>query len=244
MLEKFNEMKNKLEGILKEIPISSENINELDDTQNAVAHSIDEFISKCPIREREETKMLLDRFAGNYPYLELYRGMSLQGVVVIDYALSKITRFLSTVDVSSIINNMLPKLWDKEEPIDQWQNRIGYYGFIQNLLLMQSLCSASSDEFISMIDLLSTHLYPFNIPNLTKRLQKEDTFSKQQRVTLDALDARAGLIENIMSFENYSQKNENLLQHVFGYLKNHHFTLNIQSINVNFFLCDLPPGIR
>lgn len=217
-LEKFNATKQKINDIL-------ENQSNASDIQQAIAHEIDQFKQNHPVPEAPETSMLLDRFTGNYPYLELYKGMSLQAVVIIDYVLN----LPATVDVSSIIDEMLPKLWDKEESIEQWQNRIGYYGFIRQILLAQSLCNVNRDRSIGLNELLSTELYSFNASDITQRLQKENTYKKQQQIALDVLNTRAGLIENIMSFENYSQKNENLLQHVFAYSINMNRLLQLKN---------------
>lgn len=183
------------------------------DVQHAIECEIDQFIQNYPVPETTETSMLLDRFIGNYPYLELYKGLSLQAVVIIDYILN----LPATVNVSSIIDRMFPKLWDKQESIEQWQNRIGYYGFMRQILSAQSLCNVGRDHPIGLNELLSTELYSFNASDLVQRLQKEESYKKQQQIALDTLNTRADLIENIMSFENYSRKNENLLQHVFAY---------------------------
>lgn len=213
LLENFNLTKAKLKDILKAMPSSEESI---DNIQNAIAHEIERFLEKYPINETDEIKSSLERFVGNYPYLEIYRGLSLQGVIVIDYALS----FPSSVDISSIIIDILPKLWDKQESMETWQNRIGFYGFIRHILSMQSLYNAKRSQSISIRELLASHLYMFKTSDLTRKLQKEDTYQTQQQIDLSTLDARTGLIENIMNFEIYSQKNENLLQHVFTYSMN------------------------
>lgn len=214
-LENFNLAKQKLDDVLRIEPKTS-NDSSIDDIQRAIAHEIDRFQQNYRIPESQETSMLLDRFIGNYPHLELYKGLSLQAVLIIDYVLN----LPATVDISAIIDELLPKLWDKEEPLEKWQNQIGYYGFIRQILTAQSLYNASRDDSIDLNELLSTQLYSFNVSDLVQRLQKEDTYKKQQQTDLDTLNTRAGLIENIMSFQNYSQKNENLLQHVFVYSAN------------------------
>lgn len=210
-LENFNATKQKIDDILKTASDQSTS-----DVQSAIEYEIDQFNKMYPIPETPETNALLDRFVGNYPYLELYKGLSLQAVIIIDYVLN----LPATVDVSSIIDKILPKLWDKEDLIEQWQNRIGYYGFIRLTLSAQSLCNVSRENPIGLNELLSTELYSFNASELAQRLQKEDTFKRQQQIASDALSTHAGLIENIVGFESYSRKNENLLQHVFAYSLN------------------------
>lgn len=217
-LENFNATKQKINDILK-------NQSNASDVQNAVVYEIDQFKQNHPVPEAQETSMLLDRFIGNYPYLELYKGLSLQAVIIIDYVLN----LPASIDISSIIDGMLPKLWNKGEPIEQWRNRIGYYGFIRQILLAQSLCNANRDHSVGINELLSTELYSFNTSDLVQRLQKEGTYKKQQQIALDELNTRAGLIENIMSFEKYSQKNENLLQHVFAYSINMNRLIQLRS---------------
>lgn len=217
-LENFNATKQKINEILKNQPNAS-------DIQHAIAYEIDQFKQHYPVPETPETSILLDHFIGNYKYLELYKGLSLQAIVIIDYVLN----LPATVDISSIINEMLPKLWDKKESIKQWQNRIGYYGFIRQILLAQSLCNVNRGHPIGINELLSTELYSFNASDLVQRLKKEDTYKKQQQIALDTLNTRAGLIENITSFEKYSQKNENLLQHVFAYSINMNRLIQLKS---------------
>lgn len=217
-LENFNATKQKIDDILK----SQANASEID---SFIEQEIDQFKQNNPVPETQETSVLLDRFIGNYPYLELYKGLTLQAVVIIDYILN----LPATMDTSSIIEKMLPKLWDKEEPIEQRQNRIGYYGFIRQILSAQSLCNINRDHPVGLNELLSSELYSFNAFDLAQRLQKEDTYKKQQQIPLDTLNSRAGLIENIMSFENYSRKNENLLQHVFAYSINMNRLIQLKS---------------
>lgn len=219
-LENFNTAKQKIDDILK-----NASDQPTSDVQRAIEHEIEQFTQMYPVPETPETSALLDRFIGNYPYLELYKGPSLQAVVIIDYSLN----LPAIVDVSSIIDKTLPKLWDKEESIEQWQNRIGYYGFIRQILSAQSLCNVSRDNPIGLNELLSTELYSFNVSELAQRLQKEDTYKKQQQIALDALSTHAGLIENIVSFENYSRKNENLLHHVFAYSLNMNRLIQLKS---------------
>lgn len=219
-LENFNAAKQKIDDILK-----NASDQPTSDVQRAIEHEIEQFTQMYPVPETPETSALLDRFIGNYPYLELYKGPSLQAVVIIDYSLN----LPAIVDVSSIIDKTLPKLWDKEESIEQWQNRIGYYGFIRQILSAQSLCNVSRDNPIGLNELLSTELYSFNVSELAQRLQKEDTYKKQQQIALDALSTHAGLIENIVSFENYSRKNENLLHHVFAYSLNMNRLIQLKS---------------
>lgn len=219
-LENFNTAKQKIDDILK-----NASDQPTSDVQRAIEHEIEQFTQMYPVPETPETSALLDRFIGNYPYLELYKGPSLQAVVIIDYSLN----LPAIVGVSSIIDKTLPKLWDKEESIEQWQNRIGYYGFIRQILSAQSLCNVSRDNPIGLNELLSTELYSFNVSELAQRLQKEDTYKKQQQIALDALSTHAGLIENIVSFENYSRKNENLLHHVFAYSLNMNRLIQLKS---------------
>lgn len=194
----------------------------MEDTKELIVHgfessqillNLEQFILKRPVPETPETMQLLDRFVTNYSYLELYRGFSLQGVIIVDYALS----FLSHLTTCMSVVKMLPVLWDKEEPIDPWQNRLGYYGFVGQIITALTLYNAKCDQSLTIQQLLSTQLYTFNASQLTRKLQQEDTFRKQKQVTLSTLSERPGLIENIINFEVYSQKNENLLQHVFAY---------------------------
>lgn len=216
LLENFNLTKANLKHVFQATSSLTENDDAPNNSKILVENEIKQFLSKYPIHETEETKISFDRFIGNYPYLKLYKGLSLQGITVIDYVLS----LPSSIEIASMILDMLAKLWDKDEKLDLWQDRIGYYGFIQNIHSMLSLFTANRNQSIVIQDLLSTHLYIFNVSDLTRKLQKEDTYKQQQQIDLNALNSRAGLLEHIMKFEIYSQKNENLLQHVFSYSMN------------------------
>lgn len=224
-MKSFNELKNQLKESLKALPNTpsiADTDDSVEDTKNLIVHgfessqillNLEQFILKRPVPETQETKQLLDRFVTNYPYLELYRGFSLQGVIIVDYALT----FLSHLRTCMSVIKMLPVLWDKNEPIESWQKRLGYYGFVGQIIPALTLYNAKCDQSLTIQQLLSTQLYAFNVTQLTQKLQQEDTFKKQQQVTLSTLSERPGLIENIINFEVYSQKNENLLQHVFAY---------------------------
>lgn len=210
LLEHFNSTKTKLKDIFQIESNPSEN------NERAIVNEIEDFLAKHPLDVPDDIETLFDRFSSNYPYLELYKGLSLQGTIVLDYALS----LPSSVDISPIVIDMLTKLWDKEEKIDLWHDRIGYYGFVRHIQSTLSLYNASRNQSIGIKDLLANQLYIFNESEIMRKLQKEDTYRKQQQIPLHTLNARAGLIEHIMNFEMYSQKNENLLQHVFSYSMN------------------------
>lgn len=237
LLEQYNELKWKLQECLKAIPSTPENSTDdysVEEITKVVLHGfessqifyiLEQFITKTPIPESIETKQLLERFAINYPYLELYRGCALQGTIIIDYALS----FLSNFDISLNILTMLAKCWDKDESIDLWQNRIGYYGFIRQTLSTLSHYNAYREGEIDITELLATQLYAFNVPDLSLKLQQEETFNRQKKLPLSALSTRSGLIDNIAHFEVFSQKNENLLQNVFAYSMNMHRLINLKN---------------
>lgn len=180
---------------------------------------LEQFIETQPIQETEDTKIILDRFAQNYMYLELYKGFALQGVIIADYALSS----KSNSDVCTNIVNMLSKCWDKSDktdPIELFHDRIGYYGSLRHIISTLTLFNTHREQFISIQELLATQLYTFNASEVSQKLQQETTFIKQNEVTLNALSTRPGLIENIIKFDVYGNRNENLLQNVYTYSMN------------------------
>lgn len=215
-MENFNSTKIRLKNVFQNESNSSENNEPPGNKESAVVNGIEDFLAKHPLDVSEDTKMQLDRFSSNYPYLELYKGLSLQGTIILDYALN----LPSSVDISPILMDMLTKLWNNEEKIDLWQDRIGYYGFVRHIQTTLSLYNGSRNQSIGINDLLANQLYIFNENELMRKLRKEDIYKQQQQIPLHTLNARAGLIEHIMNFEMYSQKNENLLQHVFSYSMN------------------------
>lgn len=181
-----------------------------------IINLIQEFLATHPISETPETQVILERFAQNHMYLELYKGFALQCVIIIDYALS----LDSNSDVCTNIVNMLERYWDRDDPIELFHDRIGYYGAIRHILSTLTLYNTNREQFISIQELLSSQLYTFNASEVSQKLQQESTFLKQKEVTLNMLSSRPGLIENIINFDVYGQKSENLLQNVFAYSMN------------------------
>lgn len=116
---------------------------------------------------------------------------------------------------------MLPKYWDNDDSIEQpFNNRIGYYGAIQQIHATLIAYNHRREQSMCIQEFLSTELYTFNDSEMTKKLQQEETFNKKKQITLEALSTRSDLMENIISFNVFSQKNENLLQNVFNYSMN------------------------
>lgn len=190
-----------------------ENLNAPESQQ--IMEILEQFLMKQPVRETADTKQLLDRYVTNYPYLELYRGAVLQGIIIIDYALS-----VPNVDICLNIINMLLPLWDKDEPIESWQNQIGYYSFIRQIMATLSIYNVSHSRSAGIQELLSTQLYTFGGSNLAHKLKQEDTFQQLKQIRLDVLAERSSLLEHVTNFDVFCKKNENLLQNVFGYSMN------------------------
>lgn len=215
-MEAFNATKQKIDYFVgKTLNISEDDgpIGSNEYYQNAVLAEVVEFHENHSILQTQDTVALLDRFVGNYPYLKLYQGAALQGVNVIDFMVN----LPKTFDAYPIIEKMIPKFWLDEESIENWQEKIGYHGFIRQILSAKSVYNASRNECVGLNELLSTELYSFNEVDLIMRVHKEETYRKQLQLSLDTLRTRDGVVETIVGFENYSQKNENLLQHVFAY---------------------------
>lgn len=189
--------------------------NESESESKQIMQILVQFLIKQPVRETIETKQLLDKYVTNYAYLELYRGPISQAIIVIDYALS-----VPKADICLNIINMLLPLWDKEEPIESWQNEIGYYSFIRQIMAILSIYNVTRSQSIDIQQLLSTQLYTFTSTKLAHKLKQEDTFQKLKQIPLDVLSERASLLEYVTHFDVFCQKNENLLQNVIGYSMN------------------------
>lgn len=189
--------------------------NESESESKQIMQILVQFLIKQPVRETIETKQLIDKYVTNYAYLELYRGPISQAIIVIDYALS-----VPKADICLNIINMLLPLWDKEEPIESWQNEIGYYSFIRQIMAILSIYNVTRSQSIDIQELLSTQLYTFTSTKLAHKLKQEDTFQKLKQIPLDVLSERSSLLEYVTHFDVFCQKNENLLQHVIGYSMN------------------------
>lgn len=189
--------------------------NESDTESKQIMQILVQFLIKQPVRETIETKLLIDKYVTNYAYLELYRGPISQAIIVIDYALS-----VPKADICLNIINMLLPLWDKEEPIESWQNEIGYYSFIRQIMAILSIYNVTRSQSIDIQQLLSTQLYTFTSTKLAHKLKQEDTFQKLKQIPLDVLSERSSLLEYVTHFDVFCQKNENLLQNVIGYSMN------------------------
>lgn len=229
LLEKFNNVKAILTESTKTIPkVPIKNMDyvySMREIKNLVVAGfesshilelLEEFVSQHPIYESDESKSIVDRFVSNYPYLELYKGDALQGVVIVDYLLSLVLN----PNICSNIINMLTKYWDKTEPIEAFKRRIGYMGFIQEIDSILMLCNTSRDLSMCIQELLSTQLYTFNELDAKQKLEQEELFKKQKQIPLNALSTRTSLTQSIIDFDVFNRKNENLLQNVFGYSMN------------------------
>lgn len=177
---------------------------------------LEQFVGQHPICESDESRTIVDRFVPNYSYLDLYKGLALQGVVIVDLALS----LVSNPNISSRIVNMLSKFWDKNEPVEMFKNRIGYLGFIHEIHAILMLFNNSHDQSMCIQELLSTQLYTIRESDAKQKLEQENLFIKQKQLTLEALSTRTNLMQSIIDFGMFNPKNENLLQLVYGYTMN------------------------
>ncbi|XP_031621433.1 zinc finger FYVE domain-containing protein 26 homolog [Contarinia nasturtii] len=229
VLEKFNNLKMTLEKWLQSIPknnavgqleldYSIEEIKKLvsidfDSTQmiNLVQNSL----SELP-KESNEATQILGRFMQNYPYLMLYRDLALQAVTIVDVALS----LISNAEICSNLINMLSKYCDKDEPLESYKNRIGYYGMMQQILETLIVYNQHNEKSICIQELLSNELYVFNGMKAIQIFRQEETFNRQKQINLDELATRNSVMENIIDFDVFNRKGENLLQNVFNYSMN------------------------
>lgn len=237
LLEKFNDVKSILKNSLQTIPRTPirnmDYVYSMREIQNLVVagfessqilNVLEEFVTQHPIQETEESKSIIDRYIQNYSYLELYKGFALQGVVIVDFALS----LISNPNICSNIVNMLSKCWDKNEPVDAFKRQIGYLGFIHEIHAILMLCNTNRDESMCIQELLSTQLCIFKETEAKRKFEQEDLFKKQKEITLDALSMRTNLTQSVVDFDVFNRKNENLLQNVFGYSMNMNRLINFK----------------
>lgn len=237
-LEQFQELKTQLKDHLKTTPsCSSEGKLDSDysvkEIRDLVVHgfessqiltTLEQFITRNPIQQSREAKMLLERFSTNYPYLDLYRGSSLQGTIIVDYLIS----LTANADTCLNIVNMIPQLWDKNESIDSAHNQTGYYNSFRQIILALSLYNSTRDRAYGIQDFLAKQCCSFDCIELATKIKREDTFEKLKMVDMATLATIAGLKENILHFDVFNRKNENLLSYVFTYSINMNRLINFK----------------
>lgn len=232
-------MKTELKDYLKTSPVySSEgkidddySVEEIRDLvvhgfeSSQILNSLEQFITRNPVQQSREARSLLERFSSNYPYLDLYHGSMVQGTTIIDYIIS----LSSNSDTCLNIFNMIPQLWDKIEGIDSLQNQLGYYGSFRQIIVALSLYNSTRNQVAGIQDILSKTCYTFNNAELALKLKQEDTFEKLKLVDIRSLSTAPGLKENILNFEIFNRKDENLLNYVFGYSINMNRLINFKN---------------
>lgn len=226
-LENFNELKSQLKNHLKLLPAylnegKMDSDYSIEEIRNLVVHgfesseiisTLERFIANNSIVQSHDTKLLLERFSSNYPYLEQYNGSALQATTIIDYILS--LSFNS--DRCLNLLNLLPKLCDKFEMMDTHQNQIGYYNCMRQIITALSLYNTNRNQSFGIEDFLATQCYTFNTSNMTQKLKQEDIFNNLKQIDLSTLATLPGLKETITKFDIFSRKDENLLNYVFSY---------------------------
>lgn len=238
-LEQFQELKTQLKDHLKTTPLySSEEKLDSDysvkEIRELVVHGfessqiltmLEQFITRNPIQQSREARMLLERLSTNYPYLDLYHGSSLQGTIIVDYIIS----LTANADTCLNIFNMIPQLWDKNESIDSIQSQIGYYNSFRQIILALSLYNSTRDRTYGIQEFLSKQCCSFDCVELATKIKREDAFEKLKMIDMATLATIPGLKQNIQNFEVFNRKNENLLSYVFTYSINMNRLINFKN---------------
>lgn len=226
-LESFNEMKMQLKNHLKSSPpLSPEGKLDSDysvaEIRDLVVHgfessqivsALEYFITTYPIKQSQETRALLERFASNYLYLEQYTGSALQGTTIADYILS----LPSNADRCLNLFSMLPRICQKFESMDVSHKRIGYFSSLRQFIAALTLYNNNRNQSFGMQDILTTHCYSFDIDSMTKRLKQEDMLNHLRELPLSTFETISGIKETITKFDIFGRKDGNLLNHVFAY---------------------------
>lgn len=240
-IENMNQLKSQLKEFLLQPIYPADNKMDTDysveEIKNLVVHGfeasqvlnlLESFIATNPIVQSRETRTLLDRFALNYPYLDLYTGSQLQGISVTDFLLS----VTINSDMCFNIYNMLAKLWDKDGGrIERLVNQFGYYGGFKHMLGTLSLYNISREYSYGIQHVLANECYLFNANEMTVKLRQEKTYAHLQKIDMSALATIQGLKENIIQFEMFNKKDGNLLSYVFYYSINMNRLTNFKNIN-------------
>lgn len=240
-IENMNQLKSQLKEFLLQPIYPADNKMDTDysveEIKNLVVHGfeasqvlnlLESFIATNPIIQSRETRTILERFALNYPYLDLYTGSALQGISVTDFLLS----VTNSSDMCFNIYNMLSKLWDKEATrIERLVNQLGYYGGFKHMLGTLSLYNISREYSYGIQHVLANECYLFNATEMAQKLKQEATYARLQRLDMDALATIQGLKENIIQFEIFNKKDGNLLSYVFYYSINMNRLSNFKHLN-------------
>lgn len=240
-IEHMNHLKSQLKEFLLQPIYPADNKMDTDysveEIKNLVVHGfeasqvlnlLEQFIATNAIIQAQETRMILERFAVNYPYLDLYTGTALQGISVADFLLS----VTNNSDMCFNIYNMLTKLWDKETTrIERLVNQMGYYGAFKHMLGTLSLYNISREHSYGIQHVLANECYLFNASEMAHKLKQEQTYARLQRHDLSAVATIQGLKENIIEFEVFNKKDGNLLSYVFYYSINMNRLTNFKHLN-------------
>lgn len=238
-LERFQELKTQLKDFLKTLPAYSaegkmDSDYSVEEIRDLVVHGFESsqilnvleiFIGQNPVYQSREMKSFLERFSTNYPYLNFYTNPMLQGTTIIDYIIS----LSSNSDTCWNIFNMLPQLWDKNESIDGLQTQLGYFGCFRQIISSLSLYNSARNPAHGIQDFLSKLCYAFNSTDLALKLKQENIFEKLKNVDIKSLATLSGLKENILNFDIFSRKDENLLNYVFSYSINMNRLINFKN---------------
>lgn len=241
-LEQFRELKTQLKDYLKITPLCSsegkfDSDYSVEEIRNLVVHgfessqiltTLEQFITRNPIQQTRDEKMLLERFSTNYPYLDLYHGSSLQSTIIVDYLIS----LMANADTCFNIFNMIPQLWHKNEMSIDNSNpniQLGYYNSFRQIILALSLYNSTRDRTYGIQDFLAKKCCSFDCIELATQIKREDTYEKLKMVDMATLATISGLKENILNFDVFKRKNENLLSYVFTYSINMNRLINIKN---------------
>lgn len=240
--ENMNQLKSQLKEFLLQPIYPADNRMDTDysveEIKNLVVHGfeasqvlnlLESFIAMNPIVQSRETRTIFERFALNYPYLDLYTGSALQGVSVTDFLLS-VTN--SSDMCFNIFNICEYKLWDKDATrIERMVNQLGFYGGFKHMLGTLSLYNISREYSYGIQHVLANECYLFNAADMAQKLKQEETYARLQRLDMSALATIQGLKENIIQFEIFNKKDGNLLSYVFYYSVNMNRLTNFKHMN-------------
>lgn len=240
-IENMNQLKSQLKEFLLQPIYPADNKMDADysveEIKNLVVHGfeasqvlnlLESFIATNTIVQSRETRNILERFAPNYSYLDLYTGSALQGISVTDFLLS----VTNNSDMCFNIYNMLAKLWDKDATrIERLVNQLGYYGGFKHMLGTLSLYNISREYSYGIQHVLANECYLFNATEMSQKLKQEETYARLQRLDMSALATIHGLKENIIQFEIFNKKDGNLLSYVFYYSINMNRLTNFKHLN-------------
>lgn len=133
-----------------------------------ILNIIENFIMSQRIQQTKESIDIIQKYRGNYKFLNLYTPESIQGTIVVDLLISLANNY----DISLNLFNLIVKNCG-EEP-----SKLGHFGFLKRTLQCLFFYKNLKNENLSVADLMIEQSYGLVPKNLEEKLSNENVFSE------------------------------------------------------------------